>query len=355
MMKKINIGILGAARIARAGIIKPARFQKDVDIIGVAARDVHKAQAFAKKQLIPRVHRTYDELLADRDINAIYNPLPNSHHYEWTIKALEAGKHVLCEKPMASNAEQAAEMATVAAAKGLILSEAVHNLYHPLIQEMMTIINRGTIGKIRRIETHFCTPMFKQNDIRYKYDLAGGATMDLGCYTIRLMRLLTGADQQDEKSAYRPKVTAAKAICMSPQVDQQMMADILFHKAIRDEETDETAYEEIAGHMTCALRYRGFPRINAWVIGDKGVLKVINPFVPHRFNRLTVVTQTTDGRGKKIGKRVRGKSSYFYQLQEFVRAIQGEENRLLPAKDSIETMRIIDDVYAMAGLKKRGS
>jgi len=248
----------------------------------------------------------------------------------------------------------------VATEKGLILSEAVHNLYHPLTQEMMNIVNSGTIGKLRRIEAHFCTPMFKQNDIRYEYDLAGGATMDLGCYTIRLMRLLTGTDQQKEdqqkeESAYQPKVTAAKAICMSPQVDQQMMADILFHKAVRDEATDKIEYEEIIGHMTCALRYRGFPRINAWVIGDKGVLKIINPFVPHRFNRLTLVTQSSDGRGKKVGKRIRGKSSYFYQLQEFVKAVQGQENSLLPAHDSIETMRIIDDIYEMAGLKKRGT
>lgn len=354
MTNKINIGILGAARIARAGVIKPSRFQRDADIIAVAARDFSRATAFAKKQLIPRVYRTYDELLADREVDAIYNPLPNSLHYEWTIKALNAGKHVLCEKPMASNAEQAKEMAAVATQKGLILSEAVHNLYHPLVREMVNIINSGAIGKIRRVEAHFCIPMFKRNDIRYEYDLAGGATMDLGCYTIRLMRLLTGADQLAADSEHLPIVTAAKATCMSPEVDQHMSADILFKKARKNEETGITEHEEIAGHMTCALRHRGLPKINVWIIGEKGVVKALNPYVPHRFNRLTLVTHTTDGRGKKVGKRVRGKSSYFYQLQEFVKAVQGEENILIPASDSIETMRIIDSIYETAGLKKRG-
>ena len=359
MKQKINVGVLGAARIVRAGIIKPARFQKGVDIIGIAARDVARAELFAKKNQIPRVHRTYDELLADSDIHAIYNPLPNSHHYEWTMKALEAGKHVLCEKPFASNAAQAAEMAALAAEKGLILSEAFHNLYHPISSKMMTIIHNGTIGKLRRVEAHFCTPMFKKNDIRYEYDLAGGATMDLGCYAIRLMRMLTGADQQDPLNAQQPQaatatVTAATATCMSPQVDQSMSADFLFRRTQEDDATGDQVSEKIPGHMTCALRHRGFPRITAWAIGDQGVLRVINPFVPHRFNLFTVMTKTTEGRGKKISRIVRGKSSYFYQLQEFVKAVHGEKNRLLPAEDGIENMRLIDDVYEMAGLKKRG-
>lgn len=358
MKQKINIGILGAARIARAGIIKPARFQKDVNIIGIAARDVSRAELLAKKNQIPRVHRTYEELLADRDIDAIYNPLPNSHHHEWTMKALEAGKHVLCEKPIASNALQATEMVALAAEKGLVLAEAIHNLYHPISTEMMKIINDGVIGKIRRVEAHFCTPMFKKNDIRYEYDLAGGATMDLGCYAIRLMRMLTGADQQAEKSTQQPKITAkvmaAEATCMSPQVDQYMSADFLFTRSHLDEQTDNMISEEIPGHMTCALKHRAFPRITAWIIGESGVLQVINPFVPHRFNRLVLMTKTGEGRGKKVSRFVRGKSSYFYQLQEFVKAVQGEENRLISAEDSIETMRLIDDIYEMAGLKKRG-
>lgn len=358
MTQKVNIGILGAARIARAGIIKPSRFQRDVDIIGIAARDVSRAEQFAKKNQIPRVHRTYEELLADRDIGAIYNPLPNSLHHEWTINALEAGKHVLCEKPIASNAMQAAEMVALATEKNLILAEAFHNLYHPISAEMMKIIHSGVLGKVRRVEAHFCTPMFKKNDIRYEYELAGGATMDLGCYAIRLMRMLTSVDESGEEIAQQrrveTKVTAAKAICMSPQVDQHMEADFLFTQTHLDEKSSEVMQHEIPGHMTCALKHRAFPRITAWVIGESGVLQVINPFVPHRFNRMIVMTKTGEGRGKKVSRFVRGKSSYFYQLQEFVKAVQGEKNRIISAQDSIETMRLIDDVYELAGLKKRG-
>lgn len=362
------MGILGAARIARAGVIKPARFQRDVDIIAIAARDNARAKVFAKKHQVPHIYQTYQDLLNDRNVNAVYNPLPNSLHYEWTIKALEAGKHVLCEKPLASNAKQATEMVKLANEKGLVLAEAFHNLYHPLVQEMKGIIENGTLGRIRRIEAHFCMPMFKRDDIRYHYDLAGGATMDLGCYTLRLMRFLNGATHasshnQNDNIPIRPSVIAANAICMSPQVDQFMSADILFPRADSQSTDIDQANEVggIIGHMTCAMRYCGFPRVSAWVIGERGVLKVINPFVPHNFNRLTLVMHSSGGkperttaRGRKVGRWVRGKSSYFYQLKEFVKAVQQQPNSLITAEDGIENMRIIDDIYSMAGLDVRG-
>lgn len=359
--QKVQMGILGAAQIATAGVIKPARFQRDVDIIAIAARDKAKAQAFAKKHQVPRVYPTYDALLNDRDINAIYNPLPNSLHYEWTMNALEAGKHVLCEKPMASNADQAAKMVALAEQKGLVLAEAFHNLYHPLVEQMMGIVTSGTLGKIRRIEAHFCMPMFKRDDIRYHYDLAGGATMDLGCYTVRIIRSLSNAAQkQSADIASPPKVISANATCMSPQVDQFMTADIVFPHG--DSQPTEANDNMIMGHMTCAMRYRRFPRINTWVIGEQGVLKAFNPFVPHVFNRLTLVkhgnspvADRTQAHGRKVGRWVRGKSSYFYQLQEFVKAVQGQPNKLLSAEESIENMRIIDDIYRESGLKRRGT
>src|SRR5689334_12106729 len=129
---KIRIGILGAARIVPTALIGPARTVPEVEISAIAARDPNRARAFAEKHKIPRVHEHYDALLADPNVDAIYNPLPNSLHARWTIKALQAGKHVLCEKPLASNAAEAEAMGNAAAEGRLVLSEGFGYRYHPL-------------------------------------------------------------------------------------------------------------------------------------------------------------------------------------------------------------------------------
>ena len=128
----IRVGVLGAAAIVPMALIHPARSVPEMQIAAITARDPKRAQSFGRRHHIPRVHQTYDALLADPDIDAIYNPLPNSLHAEWTISALQAGKHVLCEKPFASNAKEAEEMAKTACETGLVLSEAFAYRYHPL-------------------------------------------------------------------------------------------------------------------------------------------------------------------------------------------------------------------------------
>src|SRR5215467_4914081 len=180
-MAPVRIGILGAARIAPAAVIKPAQTVGDAMIGAVAARDRTRADAFASKHGIPRVHASYADLVADPDLDAIYNPLPNGLHAEWTIAALEAGKHVLCEKPFTANAKEAEDVAAVAARTGLVVMEAFHWRYHPLAKRVREIIDSGELGTISRVETALCFPMPLFNDIRYQYDLAGGALMDVGC------------------------------------------------------------------------------------------------------------------------------------------------------------------------------
>ena len=207
----IRIGILGAARIAPQALIRPARSQANVEIVAVAARDRDRAAAFAGKHGIPRVHDSYEALLADPEIDAVYNPLPNSLHAEWTIRALQAGKHVLCEKPMAANADEAAEMAKVADETGLVLFEAFHYRYHPLALRAKAIIDAGEIGALRHIDAQFCTLMLRPNDIRLRYDLGGGALMDLGCYTINMIRtsaVLSRLLSEQKRHCPRPRSTA---------------------------------------------------------------------------------------------------------------------------------------------------
>ena len=215
-MNPVRIGILGAARIAPGAAVKPARNVSDADVVAVAARDRSRADAFASKHGIGRVHDSYAALVADPDIDAIYNPLPNGLHAEWTIAALEAGKHVLCEKPFTANAQEAEAVAAVATRTGLVVMEAFHYRYHPLAQRMRAIVDSGELGPIRRVETALCFPLPKFSDIRYQYALAGGATMDVGTYTVHMARLL-GCEE--------PEVVSAHAKLRTPDIDRAMRAE----------------------------------------------------------------------------------------------------------------------------------
>ncbi len=300
---------------------------RDVEVVAVAARDPDRARRFARRHRIPRVHRTYDDLLSDPDIDAVYIPLPNSLHAFWTIRALHAGKHVLCEKPLASNAREAEQMAAAADATGRVLVEAFHYRYHPLAARMKAILDSGEIGETRRIEVEFSVPFLLPRSIQYCYDLGGGATMDVGCYAINLLRFLAGAE---------PEVTRAEARLIRPQVDRLMSADFRFA-------------DGRAGHMICALLSARLLRLGAVVHGTEGELRVSFPFLPHIMHRLTVRSQ----QGLRH-EHLEGNTTYSYQLRAFARAVRDGTPVLTSAADAIANMRVIDAVYEHAGLCLRG-
>jgi len=323
----LRIGVLGAARIAPKALIKPAQQIPGVTVAAIAARDPAKARAFAERHAIPQVYDTYAALVADPTLNAIYNPLPNSLHAEWSIRALRAGKHVLCEKPLANNADEATHMAQTAQACDRLLIEAFHNRYHPLVLRIKEITDSGEIGPIRHLEAHFCIPLRRLDDIRYHYALGGGATMDLGCYTVNLIRYWAGAE---------PTVVRVDARTLRPQVDRWMAADLRFADG-------RTA------RMTCSLLSLHLLRISARVVGEQGEVRVLNPIVPHLFHRLSV----TSPQGKRT-ETFGPEPSYTYQLRAFVDAVQGGPPLPTAAQDAIANMRVIDAIYEQAGLLVRG-
>ncbi|MBI4672922.1 MAG: Gfo/Idh/MocA family oxidoreductase [Chloroflexi bacterium] len=335
MPSPLRFGILGAARIAPNALIKPARAVSDAQVVAVAARDVNKARTFAQTHHIPRVLDSYDALVNDPDIDAIYNPLPNALHYEWTIKALRAGKHVLCEKPLASNAREAEEMARIAAETGLVLMEAFHYRYHPLMQRVQEIVANDEIGMVREMQADFFIPLFlRPKDIRFNYALAGGGAMDTGCYCINFLRAIAGTE---------PAVTRAAAREMPKQIDRVMHAEFRFENGV-------------TAKMGCSLA--GLPpiRIFARVCGDAGAVEILNPFIPHRFHSLTV--RTASGKRTEYFSRKEHFShepTYNFQLRAFVAATRGENTNLTDAWDGVKNMRVIDAVYAKSGLKVRGT
>ena len=204
----VRMGILGAARIAPLALINPALDNAEVVVAAVAAREVSRAQAFAAKHGIARVHDNYEALITDPDLDAVYNPLPNGLHGRWTRAALAAGKHVLCEKPFTANAAEAREVAELAAKSDRVVMEAFHYRYHPLTLRVEQIIASGELGKLERVEASLCFPLPKFSDIRYDYSLAGGATMDAGCYAVHMVRTFGGST---------PEVVSAQAKLRDPQ------------------------------------------------------------------------------------------------------------------------------------------
>lgn len=326
MAESLRFGVLGAASITPKALIEPAHVVPGVTVDAIAARDASRAAAFAQKHRIPRSLPSYAALIDDPAIDAIYNPLPNSAHAEWTIKALRAGKHVLCEKPLASNADEAVAMAAAARETGRVMMEAFHWRHHPLAEEMRRIVRSGEIGTIRHVEANMCIPLPLPNNIRYDYRLAGGAAMDTGCYAINIVRDLAGAE---------PEVISADARLWGEQIDRWMTAELRFANGV-------------TGRMTCSLLSSTLLRIDATVRGDQGELYVINPVAPHLWHRARVQTSA----GSRT-MHVAGEATYTHQLRDFVRAVHGETLRWGP-DDAIANMRVIDAAYRAAGLKRRG-
>jgi len=322
----VRIGILGAARIAPMALIKPARGSSEVVVAAVAARDAARAGDFAAKHGIAAAYGSYEELVADPDLDAVYIPLPNALHGKWTRAALDAGKHVLCEKPFTANAAEAVDVAERAAASDRVVMEAFHYRYHPMALRIEEIIASGELGGLVRVETTLCFPLPKFSDIRYDYALAGGATMDAGCYAVHMARTFGGGT---------PEVVSAQAKLRDHQIDRAMTAELVFP-------------DGHTGRIRCSMWSSNLFQMSAKVVGEHGELRAMNPVMPQMFHRLVVQTAA----GKRV-ERFPRRPSYSYQLDAFAAAVlRGEPVKTSPA-DAVQNMAVIDAIYTAAGLPLR--
>jgi predicted dehydrogenase len=244
------------------------------------------------------------------------------------LAAIKANKHVLCEKPFTSNAAQAREVADAAKGTGLVVMEAFHYRYHPMARRMENVVRSGELGEIERVETAMCFPLPRFSDIRYRFDLAGGALMDAGCYATHCLRLLAPGT---------PTVTAAKALTLKRdrRIDRAMTAEFRLPNGA-------------TARMQTSMWSSTLLRIRARVTGERGTMTVSNFAVPRLPSRFTV---TVDGRRRR--ERFSGEATYVHQLRAFEAAVRGEPSNLTPPSDSVATMSLIDDIYAAAGLPLR--
>ena len=184
-------GILSTARINQA-LIPPIRLSQRSQLWAVASRSKEKAERYAQEEEIPHAYGSYEELLADQDVNVVYNPLPNSLHAEWTIKAAQAGKNVLCEKPLALSVEEVDAITRAAKEYGVVVAEAFMYRHHPQTWKVKELVSEGAIGKLQLVRGSFSFMLDRVNDVRWDADLGGGSIWDVGCYPISYANYLTG-------------------------------------------------------------------------------------------------------------------------------------------------------------------
>jgi predicted dehydrogenase len=302
----INVGILGAANIAPMACINPLKNLPNGKAYAIAARDRTKAEKFAKANGVPVVHDTYDAVIADPNVHAIFNPLPNGLHMEWSIKALRAGKHVLCEKPLTSTAEQARKIKEVLeemkrqnpTAPPLVFAEAFHWKCHPLAHFLRDVIvgsykqEGWDLGKIERVDTSMKVPSFavQGSDIRYNFQLAGGTLMDC-CYVISTSRYIAQAaaiaegklglheDDLEKLLAFTvPTVESAEAVKWDkdPNIDLKMESNLVYPET------------NIKSKTVAAMGYGLFQlEFNIVIHAENGKLSVTNFIVPFIYHAVT--------------------------------------------------------------------
>jgi predicted dehydrogenase len=329
MSEPLRIGILGAARISGASLIGPARATGH-RVVAVAARDRNRAEAYAAEHGVERVAGSYAELIADPEVEVVYNPLANGLHGPWNLAALAAGKHVLSEKPSASNAEEAAEVREAAAKAGTVFMEAFHYLFHPVTRRLHEVLASGEIGELRHVEAMVAIQAPPDTDPRWSLPLAGGAVMDLGCYSLHALRMLA------HWAGGAPRLVSARGgqRAGAPGVDEWLDADLAFPGGA-------------TGSARCHMAYDGL-EMSCRIIGSRGEVLAPNFVLPHRDDR--VVVRTGDGeRTERLGTR----SSYTYQLEAFADRVRGGAPLPLDADDAVTTMTLIDAAYRAAGFEPR--
>jgi predicted dehydrogenase len=327
----VRFGILGAAGIAPAALCRPVRGERRARLVAVAARDRPRAEAFARRWAVPHVHDSYDALVADPEVDAVYVPLPNGLHGRWTVAAVEAGKHVLCEKPFASNASEARAVADAVAGTGRVVMEAFHWRYHPLAERVLGLVADGAIGEPTSASASFCFPLTKRGDIRWDLSLAGGALMDAGCYPIHMLRTFLGTE---------PTVDRARALLRSPDVDRMTEATLTFPP--RGDGPPVTA------SVRASMWSRRVLDLSVAIEGTGGRLRLRNPLAPQYWSSLSV--RSGDRRWRERPPRT---TTYSHQLAAFCAAVLDGAEVPTGTDDAVANMAVIDAVYRAAGLTPR--
>jgi predicted dehydrogenase len=318
-MKPVKWGIISTANIGVAKVIPGMLKSKELEVVAISSRDLKTAKSAARKLGIPKAYGSYEEMLEDPEIEAVYNPLPNHLHVPLTIDAARAGKHVLCEKPIAITARGAAALRT--ARKGIIIQEAFMVRHALQWKDALARVKKGEIGEVRAMQVWFSYFNRDPNNVRNKANIGGGGLLDIGCYPITVSRYIFGADP----------IRAAATIDFDPKFKTDRLAGGIL---------EFTGGRHLT--FTCSMQLAPWQRVH--IFGTKGRIEVEIPFnaPPDQPNRIFV-----QGMEMNVGKWHSYPISDQYQLQAeaFGRVIRKKEKTAWGVEDAITNMRIIDAIF----------
>jgi predicted dehydrogenase len=325
-MRKTRWGVLGVANIAVVKVIPAMQRGERSEIAAIASRDLGKAQQAAAKLGIPKAYGSYEELLADPEIDAIYNPLPNHLHVPWSIKAAEAGKHVLCEKPIGLSAEEAKQLRDARDRTGVKIGEAFMVRTHPQWLKALEWVRAGRIGDLGSIMGFFSYFLLDPTNVRNVFDWGGGGVMDIGCYPIFTSRFIFGSEPR-------------RVLALIDR-DPDMKIDRLT-SAILDFPTGQSIF-------TCSTQLVPYQRMQ--IFGTRGRIELEIPFnAPPDYPCRVLL----DGSGDLFGRGIDTYEApicdqYTIQGDQFSRAAQGEGDVPVPLESAIANMAVIDAVFRSA-------
>jgi predicted dehydrogenase len=316
-MEPVRWGILSTADI-NTKLLAGAAESSDVDVVAVASRDLGRAEPFAEHHGIPRAYGSYDELLADPEVEAIYNPLPNTMHCEWSIRAVEAGKHVLCEKPMSRHVAEVEQAFDAAERAGRLLSEAFMYRHHPQTARLVELVREGAIGELRLVRSAFSYTLFDPDNIRLRTDVEGGGLMDVGCYCVSGSRLLAG----------EPERVFGRAYVGHTGTDWVFTGSLRFA-------------DDVLGVFDCGTAMTNRDELEA--IGTEGSLFLDDPW---HCNEPVIELRRDGGVVERI--EVERANPYRLELENLGAAIRGEASPLLGREDAVAQARVIEALVRSA-------
>jgi predicted dehydrogenase len=313
----MRLGILSTARINRH-VLPAARESDGVEVVAVASRDAARAEAYAREHGIPQAHGSYEALLADPEVDAVYIPLPNALHVEWSVRSLEAGKHVLCEKPLSRHPAEVERAFDTAEREGRILMEAFMYRHHPQTRRLAELVAGGAIGELRLIRSAFSFSLTELANVRLSADLDGGSLMDVGCYCVSGARLLAG----------EPELVSAAETRAGFGVDVRFAAWMRHPHGV-------------LAHFDSALDLPGRSALE--VAGSDGSLFAADPW---HVRRPGLELRRGD---EDEAIEVPAANSYRLELENLAAAISGEAEPLLGRDDALGQARALDALLRSAG------
>jgi predicted dehydrogenase len=323
---KVKWGVIGVAKIATEKVIPAMQRGEASEIAAIASRDLGKAQAAAKTLGIPRAYGSYEGLLADPEIEAIYNPLPNEGHVPWTLKALAAGKHVLCEKPVALDAEEARQLIDARKSSGKLVAEAFMVRFHPQWRRARELARDGTIGDAQAIQTFFTYRLMDPGNVRNRPP-GGGGLYDIGCYAILTARYIFGAEPT--------RVAATIDWCPNFKTDRLASALLEFPGGRQ---------------LTFTVGTQSSAHQRVTIMGDKGRIEVMIPFnAPIDRPTEIAIDDGSDlfGGGRRV-ETFPICDQYTLQGDAFSRAILDRSPLAFGIEDAVANMRVIDALFRSA-------